>query len=569
MKTVSSTLTFFLTIMFLNFYVAAETVANSSTDESISQVVKEEQIDAIFQPWNKPSSPGAAIAVIEKGNLIFEKGYGLANLEYDIPVKPDTVFHVASVSKQFTAMAILLLEEDGVLSIDDDIRKYLPELPDYGNKITIRNLLQHTSGIRDQWQTLGIAGWSLMDVITQDQILRLLFRQKELNFPPGTKHLYSNGGFTLLAEIVSRSSGKTFPEFCMERIFKPLKMTNTHFHQDLTQIVPNRAYSYTNKGSSYAIAPLNYANVGATSLFTTAGDLVKWLDNFRAPVICKPASIERMQEPCILSDGKKINYGLGIGLGEYRGLRMISHGGGDAGYRSFVIWFPDDELGIAVVSNLATFNPNMVALQAASLFLEGKMEPLQTPDGPVKRTFITLKPETLKKYVGVYPLPTVGQSLETVMKEGKLCVGGPVQPPIELKPTGENTFYVEQFLADVEFISMPNDGMKIKITQPGVITEGVRTDGGIEEKMDPQEYCGTYWSEEVETQYTFFLKDGKLMGLHAHHGEFPLVPGMKDIFSTTQWYAPIVKFIRDEKGKISGVNLGGGRVAAIRFERKI
>jgi CubicO group peptidase (beta-lactamase class C family) len=569
MKKNISILVFFLTIVLLYFNAAAENKIDPPTD--VSQAEKVKKIDEIFSTLNKPDSPGAAIAVIEKGKLILEKGYGLANLEYDIPVTPSTVFHVASVSKQFTAMAIVLLEEDGILSIDDDIRKYLPELPDYGQKITIRNLLQHTSGIRDQWQTLGIAGWSLADVITQDQILRMLFRQKELNFPPGTKHLYSNGGFTLLAEIVTRASGKAFPEFCMDRIFKPLGMKNTHFHQDLTQIVPNRSYSYNKTGNGYAISPLNYANVGATSLFTTAGDLVKWLDNFRSPVICKPASIARMQEQCILSDGKKINYGMGISIDELNGIRMISHAGGDAGYRSFVAWFPDYELGIAVVTNLGTFNPNTVALQAASVFLGKEVIPMPIPE-TVKRTFITLKPDTLKKYVGVYPLPSVGQTAEIIIEDGKLCAGGTIQPAIELKATGENTFYVAQLSADVEFISMPENGMKIKVTQPGGVTEGVRTGKKTEVNIDEtalREYCGKYWSEEVETQYTFFLKNGKLTGLHAHHGEFPMTPAMKDMFRTTQWFAPEVKFIRDEKNVITGVDLGGGRVVAIHFNREM
>jgi CubicO group peptidase (beta-lactamase class C family) len=203
------------------------------------------QVDGIFKEWDTAATPGAAVAVIEKGRVVFDKGYGIANLEYGVPIGPETIFHVASVSKQFTAMAVVLLEEDGKLSIEDDIHKFLPELPDYGYKITVRNLLQHTSGFRDQWQTLALAGWSLEDVITQDQILRMLFRQKELNFPPGTEHLYSNAGFTLLAEIVARVSGQPFPEFCAERIFKPLGMAHTHFHQDLAQLVPGRAYSAT------------------------------------------------------------------------------------------------------------------------------------------------------------------------------------------------------------------------------------------------------------------------------------------------------------------------------------
>jgi CubicO group peptidase (beta-lactamase class C family) len=209
-----------------------------------AQTERTKQIDAVFENWNKPDSPGAAVAVIEHGKTVYEKGYGSANLEYGIPIGPETIFHVASVSKQFTAMAIVLLERDGKLSIEDDVHKYLPELPQYGSPIKLRNLLQHTSGIRDQWETLATAGWSLEDVITQDQILRMLFRQKELNFTPGSRHLYSNSGFTLLAEIVKRVSGKPLPDFCEERIFRPLQMTHTHFHQDLHRIVPGRAYSY-------------------------------------------------------------------------------------------------------------------------------------------------------------------------------------------------------------------------------------------------------------------------------------------------------------------------------------
>jgi CubicO group peptidase (beta-lactamase class C family) len=242
-------------------------------------------IDSIFKDWSHPDSPGASVAVIQHGKILFDGAYGRANLEYDAPFTPDTPIHVASVSKQFTAMALVLLEEDGKLHLDDDIRTHLPELPDYGHVITIRHLLNHTSGIRDQWESLAIAGWSLQDVITQEQILRVLFRQKELNFPPGTRHLYSNGGFTLAAEIVARISDRTFPEFCHERIFGPLEMEHTHFHQDLTQIVPDRAYCYGGEPGHYVIIPLNYSNVGATSLFTTASDLVVWLDNFRAPKI--------------------------------------------------------------------------------------------------------------------------------------------------------------------------------------------------------------------------------------------------------------------------------------------
>ena len=526
------------------------------------------QIDAIFQTWNNSSGPGAAVSVIHQGRLMFEKGYGLADLEYDVPIKADTIFHVASVSKQFTAMAIVLLERDGKLSVDDDIHKYLPELPDYGHPITIRNLLQHTSGIRDQWQTLGLAGWSLEDVITQDQILRLLFRQKELNFSPGAEHLYSNGGYTLAAEIVARVSGKPFPEFCAERIFKPLGMSHTHFHMDLHQIVKNRAYSYSGAAGKYTAAPLNYANAGATSLFTTATDLVKWLDNFREPKIGGQAAISRMLEQGVLTSGKKIDYALGVSIGKHRGLPTVSHSGGDAGFRSYVCWYPDQQFGIAVVSNLASFNPGSEANKVAAVYLGSEIGPERAKPAPVTRTFITVDPATLKTYAGVYPLPQISQTLVAVAEGGKLLAAGPIQPPMEMKPVGPSHFYVEQLSADVDFTPTANGGMRVKITQPGAVNEGERSADLPKADTNIRSYTGTYWSEELETQYTFSANEGKLTATHAHHGIIELTPITKDSFSTNKWFMSRVDFLRDKEGQITAVTLGGGRIRGIRFVKK-
>lgn len=529
-----------------------------------------EQIDAIFNNLIKPGSPGASMAVIEHGKLVYLKGYGSANLEYNIPITPNTIFHVASVSKQFTAMAVVLLERDGKLSIDDDVHKYLPELPDYGEKITLRNLLQHTSGIRDQWQTLSSAGWSMEDVITQDQILRMLFRQKELNFPPGSRHLYSNSGFTLLAEIVTRVSGEPMPEFCEERIFRPLAMTHTHFHQDLHKIVPGRAYSYSPaKGGGFENDPLNYANVGATSLFTTAGDLVKWLDNFREPKVGGAAAIARLQEQCVLTDGKKVDYGLGVSLDSYRGLKRISHNGADAGYRSAVMWFPDQELGVAVVSNLGTFNPSQAGNKVAELFLAGKMtDPPKQETTAAPRTFITLDTAALERFAGTYPLPAIEQLFEVKVDQGKLWFAPPAGPPIEVKAVGPSHFYIQETAADIEFIAKPDQGMTVKISQPAGANTGDRIVREPLSAADLNSYAGVYWSEELETQYTILVRDGKLFAMHAHHGEFGLTPILKDHFATSQFFFNNVKFLRDDKGKVNALTVGGGRVTAIRFERK-
>jgi CubicO group peptidase (beta-lactamase class C family) len=544
-------------------WVAAAPAPSPGT--SGGPVSPDKQIDAIFKDWDSPNTPGASVAVIEHGKLVFAKGYGVANLEYNIPIKPETVFHVASVSKQFTAMAVVLLESDGKLALDDDVQKYLPELPNYGNKITIRNLLQHTSGIRDQWQTLALAGWSLQDVITQDQALRLIFRQKELNFPPGTRNLYSNAGFTLLAEIVARVSGMPFPQFCAERIFTPLHMTHTHFHQDLTQLVPGRAYSYANKGTGFAAAPLNYATVGATSLFTTASDLALWLDNFRDPKVGGAAGVARMQEEGVLSDGTKIKYGLGIALESYRGLKTISHGGGDAGYRSDVIWFPEQELGVAVVSNLGSLNPDRTAKSVAEVYIGDKMAPQEAKQNRAEPKYVTMDALELEKFAGVYPIPKIDQVLTVVVKDGKLWAAAGLQ--LELHPVAPGHFYCKEIQADIEFSPQEHGGMHVKVTQPGAVNEGERVPAAAV-TADFLPYTGVYWSDELETQYTFFVRDGTLYARHAHHGEVALAPTTTDQFATGWWFAPNVKFIRDTAGNISGVTLGGGRIMAVAFTRK-
>jgi CubicO group peptidase (beta-lactamase class C family) len=415
------------------------------------------RIDVIFEEWNKTGTAGAAVAVIQAGKLIYDKGYGSANLEYEIPITAETVFHVASVSKQFTAMAVVLLEQQRKLSLDDDIRKYVPELPDYGQKITIRNLLQHTGGIRDQWQALALAGWRLDDVITQQQILRVLFRQKELNFKPGTEHLYSNGGYSLAAEIVARVSGKPFAIFCDEQMFQPIGMTRTHFHDDHRRIVPNRAYSYSKTPTGFRSAPLNYSNVGATSLFTTALDLTKWLDNFRDPKVGGRAGIDRLEEQAMLANRERIGYALGVGIGKYRGSRTISHGGADAGYRSLVSYFPEEQLGIVILSNLASFSPGAYANKVADLFLDGKPGPVnQTTnsasgagDGTSRKAFDA---EDLPDYAG----PWWSDELETqytIRLNGDSLIAEHVRHgDIALRPAGKDFFSgSEWFFSQVRF----------------------------------------------------------------------------------------------------------------------
>jgi CubicO group peptidase (beta-lactamase class C family) len=327
--------------------------------------------------------PGASIAVAQDGKIIYSGGFGHADLEHDAHNGPATVFHIASVSKQFTAFSIAMLADQGKLSLQDDIRKYLPELHDFGTPITINHLVHHTSGLRDQWNLLMLAGWRLDDVITRKQIMRLISKQRELNFKPGDEYVYCNTGYTLMAEIVARVTGESFPDWTNKNIFAPLGMNNTLFYDDHERIVPNRAYSYHMGSNGFKKSVLSYANAGATSLFTTVEDLSKWADNFDHVKVGNDRVMKMMEERFVLNNGDTIDYAFGQSIGKYKGLKAVSHSGGDAGYRSFLLRFPDEHLAISVFSNFASFNPGNLSYRIADTYLADKLkEEPEKEDGP-------------------------------------------------------------------------------------------------------------------------------------------------------------------------------------------
>jgi CubicO group peptidase (beta-lactamase class C family) len=330
----------------------------------------------------------------------------MANLEYAVPITSSTIFHVASISKQFTAFAINLLALEGKLSLDDELHTHFPEFGDFGKPITLRHLRHHTSGLRDQWDLLQLAGWRMEDVITEQDILDLAWKQRELNFAPGDKHLYCNTGYTLLAVIVKRVTGQSLREFAHERIFAPLGMTNTHFHDDHRMIVPNRAYSYApREAGGFEHRVLSFSNVGTTSLFTTVEDLAKWDKNFYTQGVGGPEAIDLLQQRGRLNDGATLDYAAGLTIGEYRGLKTVGHSGADAGYRADFRRFPDERLAVIVLANRADANPWTLAHQTASLYLADQMgaapaaEPPKAPT-PSENQAKPLEADQLAEYTG-------------------------------------------------------------------------------------------------------------------------------------------------------------------------
>jgi len=333
------------------------------------------RVDQTMAPWTGADRPGGVVAVTRNGAIVFARGYGMANVEDGLANTPATVYHVASVSKQFTAFAIAMLADQGRLALDDDVRRYLPEVPDFGRTITLRHLLTHTSGLRDQWELWGMSGGLFGDVIRQQDLLRLVQRQRELNFDPGAEYLYCNTGFMLLSEVVARVTGQPFREWMRANVFVPLGMSATQIYDDDERLVPGRAYSFQNGADGLRKSVLSYANMGATSLFTTATDLARWLRNWHTAEVGGSRVLALLQVRGVLNRGDTLPYGLGIGIDTWRGQRRLFHGGADAGYRTYLTYFPALDAGVIVLANSGGFNSGGVAAEVAEAFFEHDLAP--------------------------------------------------------------------------------------------------------------------------------------------------------------------------------------------------
>src|SRR5229473_1621731 len=334
-------------------------------------------VDEIFVDLTKVGSPGCALGVYRDGKMIYSKGYGLANLEENVPITPQSVFDIGSTSKQFTAASILLLEKQGKLSISDDVRKYVPELPDYGQKVTILHLLNHTSGLRDYLTLMDLAGINTGSVTTDEDALQIIFRQKALNFMPGSEWLYSNTGFFLLSVIVKRVSGKTLREFAGENIFTPLAMTHTQFRDDHTSLIANRALAYDakEKSAGYRLDVSYFEQTGDGAVHTSVEDLLKWDENFYSGQIGGKDFLTEIQEQGKLNGGKVLDYAKGLFIQDYRGLRTVSHGGSWGGYRAELLRFPEQHFSVACLCNLGSARPSNRAHRVADVYLASLMKP--------------------------------------------------------------------------------------------------------------------------------------------------------------------------------------------------
>jgi CubicO group peptidase (beta-lactamase class C family) len=423
------------------------------------------RVDAIFAEWSKPDSPGCAVGVVRAGKILVARGYGLGDLEHDIPITPRTVFYVGSVGKQFTAYAVVRLAQQGRISLDDDARKYVPELHDFGPRVTIRQLIHHTSGLRDFFELLSLSGMREGDLVTQKDLLGLIFKQRELNFPPGERFLYSNSNYALLATIVERVTGESFREWMARNVFAPLGMNQTQVCDDHARIIKNRAWSYrsdSGKRGAFKTVVFPYSGYGAGGIFSTVEDLARWLSNFTKPRPGDERTISQMVEPGRLNSGQSITYAFALMVDEYRGQKRVGHTGSLAGYRAYLGLFPKQDLGVIVLSNLASFPPGK-ALELADLFLadevrtlkDAKTGPTTNPVpsalglaparpgvqmGPRAENSAALTAVELRGYIGAYSSPEVGAACKIDVDQDHLIVKHARNEDVRLATLGKDQF---------------------------------------------------------------------------------------------------------------------------------
>ena len=398
------------------------------------QLEESQQIDSLFAEWDNDQSPGAAIGIVKHGELIYSKGYGIANLDYGVPITNDSKFYIASTSKQFTAACIALLSIEGKIGLDDNIRDYLPEIPDYGKQITIKNLVHHTSGLRDYLRLMYLAGESFEDYFSIDDGIKKLSKQKNLNFSPGEEFSYSNSGYILLAEIVNRTSGMTIRQYADKYIFQPLGMKNTFFNDDHKQITKNRVISYLSQDDgTYKRFLQNFDALGDGNLLTTVDDLFLWDQNFYNKRVGGNDFQEIMLSSGVLNNGDTLQYAFGLEHGSYKGLKTISHSGGMLGYNTQYIRFPDQGFSVIVLANRSDANSYLKANQIVDILL--------------KDNFIE-KPQTKE------------QKSETVKDSANNEKS--MLPNIDLKEYTGN-YYSEELDADYLFFMEEDGKLKLKI----------------------------------------------------------------------------------------------------------
>lgn len=527
--------------------------------------------DSVFADYDRADAPGCALGVYRDGRIEYARGYGMADLEHRVPIATHTVFDLGSTSKQFTAASVLLLAQEGKLSLDDDVRRHVPELPAYGTPITIRHLLNHTSGLRDYIGVLSMGGMRYDDVTTPQDALDAIVRQRQLNFEPGTKHLYSNSGYFLLSIIVERVAGKSLRDFARERIFAPLGMERTHYLGSYDDVVPDRAIGYERRADGTMRSDMpRWMQLGDGAVFSTVEELLRWDTNFYEPVVGGRALLDSLHERGVLTDGTSLEYALGLIHGRYRGLRTVSHGGSWGGYRAEMLRFPDQRFSVATLCNFASANPSELALRVADVHLAAALEPgvspvaaerdaANGPEGSVAASVAQLRtlPGAYRDSAtrAIWSLERRGDTLQ--LNTGMLLV---------LRPVGADEFEIVD--GPVGQLRVESEGGRVR----GLRFESTDESGRFLERLDVVAptaaelamYEGSYRSDELLADWRITRAGGTLRLERRGEPPMELRPLDRDAFAAGSME---LRFVRASEGSATAFSLDAGRARGIVFER--
>lgn len=535
----------------------------------------DKRVDQLMAAYYSYEAPGAVIGVIKDGDVVFSKAYGMANLSHGIEFGTETLTNIGSTSKQFTAFAIALLAERGKLSLDDDVRTYLPELPDFGQTITLRHMMTHTTGYREFLNTIALTGRQLGkgDYIDRNELIDVVKRQPALQNDPGAEWNYNNTAFGLLTMVIERVTSQSFPNWMKDNVFDPLDMHSTIVRENPSTIIPNRSIGYLmDEQGLYTEAGDLGGAMGAGGIYTTIGDLAKWMGNYQNPKVGSAALIDQMTTPYVLTTGDTTNYGLGLFIDEQGGLKRYQHGGADVAHRSMFMYFPGINSGVVALSNLGSFsNP---ATEIADLFFADKMmqetavEVSQNESGDFDPA--RYNPEAFDDFAGRYALDVAPQFIMSFMREGdQLFTQATGQPKFEIFPTSDSTFKLTVVEASMTFHREPDGTVKAMTLHQNGNNRATRLeDEPWEPSGDEQAtYAGRYFSEELETFYTVVASDSGLVLNQRRIGDILLTPSKEDVFSGG---FPIgeISFIRNEEHIVNGFTVSNVRARGIRFDKQ-
>jgi CubicO group peptidase (beta-lactamase class C family) len=560
----------------LGLWASVADVARGQASRADDRVLTDSlaaQVDRLCANWSQPGAPGVSVAVSRDGVVLYERSFGTANLELSVPLKPESVFQVASVAKQFTAMSILLLQERGRLSIDDEVRKHLTELPDYGAPLTIRHLLNHTSGLRDVYllhQALAAPRDDIGD--WNDVLVRRLAAQRGLNFTPGSDFQYNNGGYVLLATIVKRVSGRSLQDFAHENIFEPLGMARTRFDDDPRSLVPNRVTGYAREGDAWRRAREEITrpgSVGNSGLLSTPGDLLRFEHNLAQGTVGGQGLRAAMETPAVLTSGATLPYGLGLWITDDRGLRTIHHGGGAPGFSAQTIRYPDHGLAIVVLANSGGFDASGLAARISEVYVGAARRASSTPVGPGAGT-VSLTEGQLEAKTGLYRAIEGPRFVRLFLREGRLMWsrGTGTRGGLEMVPLAEDRFVIPG-AAPLTFDFLPEqaNGLAFRASSPGQRSATFeRVAPFTPSNAERRQYAGQYESSDLDVTYTIVEEAGTLhVRIPGRDESLMLEPAGRDVFQTGRGDA--FTFRRDPRGALAGFVFSSTGAWGLSFDR--